>query len=1260
MTDLPAVSVDNLPSDTLLTEVLGNRDMGGGIAQTVRVPVAALANLLAPFGTHVVFATKADMDASLAYPANTGAEVWADGTASNNGLYRKVGASGSGSWAKVSNLALADMETRLDGYGAALASATLNERDRPGEAIDQYSNVTVGLPEDLASLPDTNVVTVTGRGRSYRAEGTAVVAHKGMSRIEGARKYLVRAGVRRAVDGGDPAGDAVVLAIQMLAADGTASGSPVALATLEDLTVASGARVVEVVVSTVAAADVDVVIPAGIYARVYWHTYGSTCETDIEFLTRPQDITAALAEAAARAAGDADAINAAILNVGRPGERPDLFTGSLLGVPSSLTALPYSGVVTVSDGGRVYRITPTDPPAARILAPRGYWRVENGRLYRLRGVLRRVTNTLGTPSDLVSFGLQAMTASAGDISRPDLGANFSGLAVGQRVTADVVVSTVAGAGVDVVLPAGTVYIRPYWWINTTTCVNDVESIEPVLDVTDWGVLSPDVTALTSRVSGIESQQGAVLAALAENQEVAQDAVIEAQAAVDLAQDLLETAQTAIAAPSISYETLPDLQASTAPGGGAWPDGVVGIVLTGDDAGSYVKDTETSGGWKLLSRDTPQAVATRVATLEGATVINDEVTSSAPALIFRGTDGKTWLRLYQDGSVDIVPADTLGSLINDRVFPRLRLSVADDENPITPIISTLDNKRLLGVDKKGGLTFPPSDALKIELQASPLANIQVTDRLPTAADGAAAGYSVGQDWIHNQRCYVCVQNTPTAVWAAARAHYPVAGNGFRDGRLPLPGDVINGEVPLVAAGLTRMLSEYNGPAALFRRDSDSTTLTLQFVGDNADMAALYNFIRGTKGRLETLYNQGSGADLTWTGDSRPVVSPAPMVGNAFGIIFETPLIYNGTLAPNQGLAIPSSITGTTDNVAVFWAGCFSHSQRSIPIIELSGAKPMGFGHHISATAKGIAVAYDGAWRTTTYHPHIGAMVCGFSSSSSGLTIYASDRNTTTLSAVSSSSWAGGVMGLITVGFFASNGVDKYQGGTIMGGILIYGRATTSEESLLIRRSMEAHFDMRPQVRGSIIDDGDSIEDGAYGTAFESIARRTARLTRRPANFYLVARSGGTLLSQANAWEDISNITQYTDPYSILYSVPGSNDINSGASTSDMTTRLASYLSTVRSSPLTAIIMANIRPRGFDSAKETVRQAYNQILRDEWSSTYELDGFLDYATVSPIGIDGANKNTSLYVDETHQTDLSRGYEAVPRADLIDTVMLAKGLI
>lgn len=88
-----------------------NKIMIGGVEDTVTISGVtkpsiskeindAFEAIQAAVQGRLSYATKAAMDADLAHPANTLAEVWNDPTTTNNGLYGKVGASGSGSWAK--------------------------------------------------------------------------------------------------------------------------------------------------------------------------------------------------------------------------------------------------------------------------------------------------------------------------------------------------------------------------------------------------------------------------------------------------------------------------------------------------------------------------------------------------------------------------------------------------------------------------------------------------------------------------------------------------------------------------------------------------------------------------------------------------------------------------------------------------------------------------------------------------------------------------------------------------------------------------------------------------------------------------------------------------------------------------------------------------------------------------------------------------------------------------------------------------------
>jgi hypothetical protein len=79
------------------------RSVSNPEAQAWGTEVAVALNAAVASGA-LVYATKADIDADLAHPANTGGWVVADKTTANNGIYVKSGASGSGAWTRKADL----------------------------------------------------------------------------------------------------------------------------------------------------------------------------------------------------------------------------------------------------------------------------------------------------------------------------------------------------------------------------------------------------------------------------------------------------------------------------------------------------------------------------------------------------------------------------------------------------------------------------------------------------------------------------------------------------------------------------------------------------------------------------------------------------------------------------------------------------------------------------------------------------------------------------------------------------------------------------------------------------------------------------------------------------------------------------------------------------------------------------------------------------------------------------------------------------
>lgn len=69
----------------------------------------------------LIYASKASLDADLAHGANTMAWVLGDATVANNGIYRKTGGSGTGSWTRVSDLPFSFIIASDVGAGTANA-----------------------------------------------------------------------------------------------------------------------------------------------------------------------------------------------------------------------------------------------------------------------------------------------------------------------------------------------------------------------------------------------------------------------------------------------------------------------------------------------------------------------------------------------------------------------------------------------------------------------------------------------------------------------------------------------------------------------------------------------------------------------------------------------------------------------------------------------------------------------------------------------------------------------------------------------------------------------------------------------------------------------------------------------------------------------------------------------------------------------------------------------------------------------------------
>lgn len=105
------------------------------------------------------YATRADLEADLAHDEGTLALVTHDPTPANNGTYRKVGASGTGSWEQSSFDRVAVVEQAIAGMVAVVATddAFLELRSLDPEAITTGTEVIEvdGVPYEIGYLEIT-------------------------------------------------------------------------------------------------------------------------------------------------------------------------------------------------------------------------------------------------------------------------------------------------------------------------------------------------------------------------------------------------------------------------------------------------------------------------------------------------------------------------------------------------------------------------------------------------------------------------------------------------------------------------------------------------------------------------------------------------------------------------------------------------------------------------------------------------------------------------------------------------------------------------------------------------------------------------------------------------------------------------------------------------------------------------------------------------------------------------------------------------
>ena len=159
------------------------------------------------------------------------------------------------------------------------------------------------------------------------------------------------------------------------------------------------------------------------------------------------------------------------------------------------------------------------------VAPIVAHRVEPGRQYRLRVVLKRQEDSEGPVTDAIGIGIRWLKADGSGLSTVNLANLLDVTMASGRVEASHLVG-VDAEGVEAVPPVGAVYCRPFVRVfgRCATCIERIEWTD-LFDAVDW---SPDVSQFQRALAALDARQGGF--------EDRQDEMVERTSALALALD----------------------------------------------------------------------------------------------------------------------------------------------------------------------------------------------------------------------------------------------------------------------------------------------------------------------------------------------------------------------------------------------------------------------------------------------------------------------------------------------------------------------------------------------------------------------------------------------------------------------------------------------------------------------------------------------------------------------------------------------------
>lgn len=520
----------------------------------------------------------------------------------------------------------------------------------------------------------------------------------------------------------------------------------------------------------------------------------------------------------------------------------------------------------------------------------------------------------------------------------------------------------------------------------------------------------------------------------------------------------------------------------------------------------------------------------------------------------------------------------------------------------------------------GVAFP---GINLENVAS-LRIDNLTSRPPGPHDDVTRGYAADDLWQENGRIWSCYRaNAGKAVWYPYRSRLTGV-----NGAAALPADVTSGCI--FAIGTMKLRAAWTGAIVNVERESDAAAADLASVGANLDRQAALALAGTSELRTATAYDQsGNGNHVTASGASRPYLTKTPLFGDKLAFAFANN--YSGSQADAniQYFNIPNTLTvdAKSHTVIAYW--CPAHSTREARLLwwtRQDTSADYYIGHSNSRmTTRGVA-SRNGTNHGIPIEPL--AYVWDSGALSTNMRVYTPRRRLDSFSALPTATLVAKTIG------GGAGGSSKMRGH--LGALLIYNRQLTEEETISVIASLNAHFGGRPQLRGTIVCDGDSIVEGPSHHTFMSWPAQVRYITKASALFYNAGISGSSWFSQEEGSADWRTGAAQDAPYRYLIAAMGTNIVGAGGTAADELAAKIAYFNTVSGAvDWTKIITTTMLPRGLfndnPSTYGTVATEINTNTRNlyrDWA-----DELIDWADDPTFSVATVVDDTNIYSDRTH---------------------------